>query len=134
MMHPDRTAKRPGHLCAAYGCPQLGTMSTSTGGGEWLCFAHHSKHVGHFQRITAELHRLKWLIAAIDDVRVRDRHPDYNAAFERITHDFTLAQRKDLVWTTPETAEQWLARLERELKAMLAEPPAQVQEALPLVA
>lgn len=126
-------AKRPG-MCDAYGCPLLGVMSCSTHGGNWLCFAHFGKDVGQFQRITSQLHRLKWLLKAISDIRTRDQHVDYNAAFERIEHDFTLAQRKDLLWTTPETVEQWLARLERELAAMLAEPPPPKQEALPLAA
>lgn len=130
--HADRVPSRPG-MCAAWGCPLLGSMSTSTAGtSSWWCFAHFGRDVGRFQRITSELHRLKWLISAISDVRLHDQHQDYNAAFERICHDFALAQRKDLVWTSPETAEQWLIRLERELTLMLAEPPAPVQEALPL--
>lgn len=128
---PPRTP-RPAGACAAYGCPLLGTMSTSTAGGEFWCFAHFGKDAGRLQRITAELHRVKWLIQAISDVRLRDQHQDYNAAFERICHDFALAQRKDLLWTAPESVEQWLIRLERELTTMLAEPPAQKQEALPL--
>ena len=133
MTHPDRTAKRPGSMCAAYGCPLLGSMSTSTGGtSAWWCFAHFGKDVGRFQRITADLNRVKWLIAAISDIRLRDQHQDYHAAFERIQHDFTLAQRKDLLWTSPETAEQWLIRLERELTVMLADPAPPVQDTLPL--
>lgn len=129
---PPRAPTQPG-MCTAYGCPLPGTMSTSTQGtNEWWCFAHHRKDTGRLQRITAELNRVKWLIQAISDVRLRDQHQDYNAAFERICHDFTMANRKDLLWTEPETVEQWLIRLERELTSMLAEPPAQKQEALPL--
>ncbi|MES2346272.1 MAG: hypothetical protein V4641_01755 [Pseudomonadota bacterium] len=127
---PPRTT-RPG-MCTAYGCPLLGTLSASTAGGDWWCFAHHGKDVGRFQRITADLHRLKWLIQAISDVRTREQHVDYPAAFQRIEHDFILAQRKDLLWTTPESVEEWLIRLERELTTMLAEPPPQKQDALPL--
>jgi hypothetical protein len=119
-------------MCTAYGCPLLGAMSASTHGGNWLCFAHFGKDVGQFQRITAELHRLKWLLQAISDIRTRDQHQAYDSAFQRICHDFTLAQRKDLLWTSPETVEEWLIRLERELLAMLAEPPAQKQDGLPL--
>lgn len=129
-MLPARVTK-PG-MCTAYGCPLLGSLSASTAGGDWFCFAHHGKDVGSFQRITAGLHRVKWLIAAISDVRTRDQHQDYAAAFQRIEHDFALAQRKDLLWTTPENEEQWLIRLERELVSMLAEPPPQKQDALPL--
>lgn len=130
--HSDRVAKRDHCMCAAYGCPLLGTMSGSTGGGTWWCFAHFGKDVGRFQRITAELHRLKWLLKAISDIRTREQHVDYNAAFQRIEHDFALAQRKDLVWTTPETIEQWLVRLERELLTMLSDAPEPVQESLQL--
>lgn len=119
-------------MCTAYGCPLLGSMSSSCGGRDWVCFAHFGKDVASYQRITAELHRLKWLLLAISDVRTRDQHQDYDAAFERICHDFTLAQRNDLQWTEGETVEQWLIRLERELFTMLAEPPAPKQEALPL--
>jgi hypothetical protein len=119
-------------MCTAYGCPMLGTMSPSTGGGDWFCFAHFGKDVGRFQRITSELHRVKWLIAAISDIRNR-AHTNYYAALERIQHDFTLAQRKDLLMVPKsENDEQWLIRLERELVAMLAEPPPQQQDALPL--
>lgn len=130
-MLPPRAPARPG-MCTAYGCPMLGTLSASTAGGDWFCFAHHGKDVGRFQRITAELHRVKWLIVAISDVRQREQHQAYAAAFERIQHDFTLAQRKDLLWTEGENEEQWLARLERELVTMLAEPPPPKQDALPL--
>lgn len=118
--------------CTAYGCPLLGTLSASTAGGNWWCFAHHGKDVGQFQRITSDLHRVKWLLKAISDVRTRDQHADYPAAFQRIEHDFALAQRKDLLWTEGETVEQWLVRLEKELVTMLAEPPPPVQDALPL--
>ena len=132
MTHPNRTASRPG-MCTAYGCPLLGTLSTSTGGtSAWWCFAHFGKDPGQLQRITGELHRVKRLLNAISDIRTREQHQDYPAAFQRIEHDFTLAQRKDLLWTTPETVEQWLVRLERELAAMLAEPPPQQQDGLPL--
>jgi hypothetical protein len=107
-------------------------MSTSTGGGEWWCFAHHGKDPGSLQRITHNLHRVKWLLQAISDVRLRARHPNYDAAYERICHDFRLAQRGDLIWIAPETEDEWLARLERELTAMLAEPAPPTQDALPL--
>ncbi len=118
--------------CTAYGCPLLGAMSTSTQGGSWLCFAHFGKDIGRWQRITSELHRLKWLLKAISDIRTRDQHANYPAAFERICHDFALAQRNDLLWTAPETVEEWLIRIEKALAAMLAEPPPPVQEALQL--
>lgn len=124
-------AQRPQGACAAYGCPLLGTMATSSG-GEWWCFAHHGKNAGDLQRITHNLHRVKWLLMAISDVRLRANHPNYGAAFERICHDLALAQRNDLAWTEPETEDEWLHRLERELMVMLAEPAPPVQEALSL--
>lgn len=132
--HDDRVAERPHHLCAAYGCPLLGSMSESTQGtnGEWWCFAHFKKDVGQYQGITAELRRLDWLTKAITDVRTRERNPDYGAAFQRLEHDFMLAQRKDLLWTQPETDEQWMVRLERELGKLLSghAAPAPVQHPL----
>lgn len=116
----DRIAERPGHLCAAYGCPLLGSMSASIqGASEWWCFTHFGKDVGAYQRITAELRRLDWLANAITDVRNRDVNPNYPAAFQRIEHDLVLAQRSDLLWTSPETDMQWMVRLERELEQLL---------------
>lgn len=131
--HDDRVAERPNHLCTAYGCPLLGSMSASTTGtSEWWCFAHFGKDVGQYQGITAELRRLEWLAKAITDVRTRERNPNYGAAFQRLEHDFKLAQRKDLLWTSPETDEQWMIRLERELGVMLSgrTAPASIQRPL----
>jgi len=131
----DRIAERPTHLCAAYGCKLLGTMSASTAGGEWWCFAHFGKDIGRAQGITAEIRRLDWLSNAINDVRNRDNHADYAAAFERISHDLVLAQRSDLRWTEGEDEAQWLARLETELAQLLAAsfkpPPRQQPLAMP---
>lgn len=131
--HDERIAQRPHHLCAAYGCPLHGTSSThTTGTAEWWCFAHFRADVGSYQRITAELRRLDWLANAITDVRDRDVNPNYGAAFQRIEHDLALAQRKDLLWTSPETDAQWMVRLERELEQLLRGDarPAPVQKPL----
>lgn len=121
--HNDRVAERPNHLCAAYGCPLHGSMSTSTQGTtDWYCFAHFGKDPGRTQGITAELRRLDWLANAVRDVRDRDVNPNYGSAFQRIEHDFKLAQRKDLLWTSPESDAQWMVRLERELEQLLSGP------------
>lgn len=133
--HDDRVAERPHHLCAAYGCPLLGSMSANTTGtSEWWCFAHFGKDVGQYQGITAELRRLDWLAKAITNVRIRERNPDYGSAFQRLEHDFKLAQRSDLLWTAPETDEQWMVRLERELEQLLRGDARPAPKQQPLIA
>jgi hypothetical protein len=132
--HDDRVADRPNHLCAAYGCPLHGAMSQSTQGtSEWYCFAHFGKDFGSLQRITAEQRRLDWLANAIRDVRDRDVNPNYGAAFQRIEHDLKLAQRKDLLWTAPESDMQWMVRLEREMEQLLNTSGAPAPKQKPLI-
>lgn len=131
--HEDRVADRPAHMCTAYGCPLIGAMATSTTGtNEWWCYVHFGKDVGRYQSITTELRKLDWLAQAITSVRTRNRNPGYGAAFQRIMHDFEQAGRKDLHWTSPESDEQWMVRLERELLKLLEGvlQPAQEQRQL----
>jgi hypothetical protein len=105
--HEDRVADRPGHLCAAYGCPLIGSMSTSTQGST----------------ITSELNRMNWLAAAARDVRMFDRPgtAESKAAFALIEHELTQHQRPDLLWNRVERRYQWLERLEAALRTELIE-------------
>ena len=143
--HEDRIANRPQHLCAAYGCPLIGSMSTSTSGStDWWCFAHFGATPGQYQAITSELHSLEWLAQAVHDVRFHDK-PGTEAsrrAFQAIEHQLTLHKRPDLLWIRPSMTHQgekryrWLERLEAALKVMLDEAgvlnPSSFQAALPI--
>lgn len=126
--HEDRIADRPQHLCAAYGCPLIGSMSSSTSGStDWWCFAHFGVQGAQLQAITTELRSLEWLAQAAHDVRFHDK-PGTEAsrrAFQAIEHQLTLHQREDLLWIRPSPTHQgekryrWLERLENALKVML---------------
>lgn len=121
--HQDRVAERPGHMCAAYGCPMIGTSSASTQGtSEWWCFAHFGKDVGAYQRITVELNALAWLSDAVRDVRIiRAGTPESKAAMALLKHNFELNGRKDLLVRDDENRGQWLLRLETELGRMISD-------------
>lgn len=137
--HQDRIADRPSYLCAAYGCPMLGAMATSTSGtAEWWCFAHFGKDAGQLQRITVELNHLDWLTKAIVDTRMRHLHKaDWPAQFQRIEHDLHLQRRDDLRFdgntAMRSDTERWLERLEAELDARIRElvPAVPFQESIP---
>ena len=122
--HEDRVADRPAHLCAAYGCPLIGTSCTSTqGSSEWWCFAHFGADVGRYQTITSELNRLNWLAAAARDVRMFDRigTPESKAAFALIEHELAQHRRTDLQWNRVERRYQWMERLEAAIRTELIE-------------
>lgn len=132
--HEDRIADRPPHLCAAYGCPLIGTSTASTSGSsEWWCFAHFGADVGRFQSITTEINRLSWLACAARDVRMHKPGTEASrAAFALIEHELAMHQRKDLLWNRMETRMQWLLRLEASLLAMVQANLPAVAEQLPL--
>jgi hypothetical protein len=123
--HDDRVAERPHHLCAAYGCPLLGSMATSTSGAsEWWCFAHFGKDAGQLQRITSEVRQLEWLSQAITDIRSRhENRADWPAKYQRIDHDLMLQQRGDLRFSGSMNSrmdtELWLVKLEVTLDGMI---------------
>lgn len=128
--HEDRIADRPPHLCAAYGCPLIGSMCSSTSGStEWWCFAHFGATAGRFQMITNEMRRLQWLSMAVHDVRFHDKPGTQasRAAFATIERELTAHGRPDLLWQRPDAERplgekrwRWLERLEAALKTELA--------------
>lgn len=129
--HEDRIADRPAHLCAAYGCPLIGSMCSSTSGStEWWCFAHFGATAGRFQMITNEMRRLQWLSMAVHDVRFHDKPGTQasRAAFATIERELTAHGRPDLLWIRPNEEQplgekrwRWLERLEAALKTELAD-------------
>jgi hypothetical protein len=139
MTHPDRTADRPPHLCAAYGCPLLGTMNASTtGGADWFCFAHFGRDFGQRDRVTRELRQLDWLSNAVVDIRRRHlNRSDWPAQYQRICHDLQAQGRDDLRFTgSPHQrmdTERWVEKLEAELATQVRAlvKPDQEQAALP---
>jgi hypothetical protein len=118
MSHPDRTADRPSYLCAAYGCPMLGTMSDDTGGGNFVCHVHKGCEPGQVQAITVEINHNVWLANAIRDIRCRARNPNWRQTFERINHDLVQSRRKDLMQNS-NSLDDWMIRLEVELLAVV---------------
>lgn len=145
--HEDRVADRPPHMCSAYGCPLIGSMTSSTQGStEWWCFAHFGASAGQFQAITSELRSLEWLSQAVHDVRFHDK-PGTEAsrrAFALIEHQLQLHKRPDLLWRRPsddgtvpgEKRYRWLERLEAALKGALNDAgvldPSSFQAKLPI--
>lgn len=129
--HEDRVADRPAHLCAAYGCPLVGTSCSSTSGSnEWWCFAHFGLDYGQVQAATTEVNRLAWLAQASNAVRMHKRGtPGSAEAFALICHELKLHQRADLLPIEGESRIAWLTRLEGALLAMvrLVATPAPVQ-------
>lgn len=122
----DRTANRPAHLCSAYGCPLIGSMSTSTGGSdEWWCFAHFRLDYGDVQTATREVNRLSWLAAACRDCRdiagLKPKSPEWHAAYALAENELTLNGRRDLLPTEGESRRQWLGRLEAALLEIVRE-------------
>lgn len=115
-MSEERTADRPSYLCAAYGCPMLGTMSSGTGGGEFMCHVHYRRPASLLQSITVEVNFHQWLAHAIRDIRARSHNPDWRKTYERIQNDLAQSERTDLTHKR-ESVDQWMVRLEAELSA-----------------
>lgn len=106
--------------CHAYGCPMLGTMSTSTTGpkADWLCWIHFGADAGQWQQITAELNRVIWLVEAIGILRHANRGERWVQAVNAARKRLIGGQRSDLLPAKGDTAVAWISRLETELKAI----------------
>ena len=120
----DRTADRPSHLCAAYGCPMLGSMSGVIGGTEWWCWLHFGRDLGRMQAITSEIRRNAWLADAITALRIalddgRDS-PEWAKSFQKFGHECATENRNDLLWLEGESETQWLLRLETAFGVIVA--------------
>lgn len=120
--HEDRVAERSPCMCAAYGCPLLGSASSSTTGGtDWWCALHFGKDAGLIQQITSAMNRNRWLSDAITSIRTnaRPKH-DWRPQMARVQHDLQAAGREDLQWDGAESATKWVARLESALMQIVA--------------
>ncbi len=128
--HEDRVAERDPCLCAAYGCPLMGTFSSSTSGGNDWCCAFHANKGGQLQQITMVINQFRWLAEAITMVRgMVPGNPHRAKLLERIWHDFNVHDRPELYWNRVETVRQWVNRLDKALDDLVApqlqksEPP-----------
>ncbi len=119
--HADRIAERAPDLCAAYGCPLVGTSCGSTQGStEWWCCAHFGLDFGQMQRATAELNRCQWLVGAVRSVR--NHSPGTVAsreAYAEVQQSLADHGRLDLQHKARESRQVWLGRLEGELVAIV---------------
>ncbi len=118
--HEDRVAQQDPRQCCAYGCPMPGSMSASTTGtSEWQCWLHFGASPGKWQRISADLNRVSWLVTSITTMR-----RDYGGKREKWAETYRDAvqairanQRTDLLRAKDETLPLWFARLDSALRA-----------------
>jgi hypothetical protein len=104
--------------CAAYGCPCAGTSRSSTSGGtQWLCPHHIGSDFGSWQRITAELNRLSWLIDVCNGIRIFNGTERWEKVYRAIQRDIVAHQRSDLLYDANQeaTVSAWLRRLDTEI-------------------
>jgi hypothetical protein len=115
--HADRVPSRPG-MCAAWGCPMQGSISTSTAGStNWLCWLHFGQDVGRWQRITADLNRLAWLVTAVTTLRRDYGGVNWDEAYAAADRVMRENQRSDLWHVEGEKLQAWFARLDAALLA-----------------
>lgn len=114
--HNDRVADRDPCMCAAYGCPMHGAMTSSTlGTSEWLCWLHFGKEAVQWQAITVELNHVRWLVDALQGMRKHYGGPGWADEYRSALQSIRLNERKDLEKAQSETVKQWLLRLDNEL-------------------
>lgn len=120
--HEDRVADRDPSMCAAYGCPLLGTFTGSTSGAnDWCCAFHANKQGGQLQQITMVINRHRWLAEAITMVRgMVPSNPNRAKILERLWNDFNVHDRAELYWDRVENVRQWTNRLEKALDELVA--------------
>lgn len=97
--------------CSISGCPLAGSISRSTNGGDWLCFAHFSAPARHQHAVTMELQRMGWLATLTRELRRGGGEKLYQHAQREIA----LSQRGDLQKSEKEAHDAWVLRLENIL-------------------
>lgn len=106
--------------CAANGCPQLGTQSSSsTGGGDFYCFLHFGCKPGTAHAITEELQRLDWLVKITQGIRAANSK-NWDKAEAAMNKEIRLNQSGHLLRGDKESLPKWLARLEDTLRIACA--------------
>ena len=104
-------------VCAAPGCPLIGTNSRSTtGSGDWLCFIHFSTDPRNWLLATTELNRLGWLSEIVRRLRAVPRSGGFPELLAEAHKSITLSQRTDLLMKESEATAAWMIRLEGVLQ------------------
>lgn len=98
--------------CCANGCEMLGTSSRSTTGGDWVCFIHAGTEPGRWQRVTAKLNRLSWLVYIVRDIRARAGSKPWSTILVEARKQVVACQRSDLYIKENESPQDWMIRLE----------------------
>lgn len=120
-MNPDHTVDKS--MCVAYGCPCLGTITTSTSGGDWLCGFHFNRDAIAWQRITAELNRLGWLVGSIRDLRQSYGKHTWQTVARKAKYDIRMNGREDLQPRQAESGPDWIRRLDNEVAKLIGKAP-----------
>lgn len=108
------SSSTPG-MCAAYGCPCVGTASTSgSGTTSWFCPHHLGAEATSWARITLELKRLEWLITVTRGIRAWYGTERWDRVYRAIQRDIIGNQRSDLLFNreTDQNVHGWLRRLD----------------------
>jgi hypothetical protein len=119
----DGMEGRPWGLCAAYGCPLLGSIGSD---GRWYCFCHVHKPSTLNDAISQELRgELMPIVQSTLDIRAHhSSFHDAPNAYRMIQERLTRAGRKDLLLGNADCSphrpgqpmvKAWLMRLERVL-------------------
>jgi hypothetical protein len=123
-MNPDHEVDHT--RCAAHGCPMPGSVTSSTSGTQqWFCHFHLNCDVVSWNRISNELNRLGWLVAACSAIRAKQCSDDWPATYRKIQHEIRQHSRSDLLYNDKIDVgvRAWLHRLDSEIaKACNSKP------------
>lgn len=109
-----------GCMCAAYGCPLVGTMTASTTGSQdWLCWLHFGRDAVHWQAITIELGRVRFIADALTHLRAAYGTKHWPDAVRHARQALREHQRNDLTAAKDESARSWMGRIDRELQTIM---------------
>jgi hypothetical protein len=123
---------RKGCMCAAYGCPLVGTMTPSTTGSQdWLCWLHFGRDATHWQAITVELNRVRFIADALTSLRSVYGTKHWPDAVRAARQALRENQRNDLTPAKDEPARMWMGRIDHELQTIMQK--AGQQQELPVV-
>lgn len=99
-------------MCAAHGCPLLGTLCSD----RWYCFCHINRPASVNDAITIALNRNRAIVDTTLDIRRMRYSADWPTVRASISRRLKAANREDLLPRgTDMNIVAWLMRLEREL-------------------
>lgn len=114
---------QPWGMCAAFGCPLLGSLGSE---GRWYCFCHVNRPSNFNDAITREL-REKQMHIVESTLDIRRHHSSFygeDSAYRTLQQRLISAGRKDLLMSPDERqnggVRAWCMRLERELLESVA--------------